>query len=170
MDMVSYILSKSYTKKSLDGMGALRGSPATIKSIEHKDGVNKVTFEWTAISGTKYEQVMEVYDGTPIYVWEAGNTYKYGDLVIYSSQFYRCIVENSDSTFNETHWNGIGSPDGNYDIVEDSTLLPTRFTAADRKMYYSIDDQCFYLWDGTKWSEQYPKCITKQQIDDLFDF
>ena len=94
---------------------------------------------------------MTVYDGTPIYVWESSNFYKYGDLVIYQSCFYRCIIQNSDVEFDSTKWNEIGSPDGNYDIVENHTLLPARFTAADRKMYYSIADKCFWLWNGAEW-------------------
>jgi hypothetical protein len=53
--------------------------------------------------------------------------------------------------------------------VENADLLPARFTSADRKMYYSIADGCFFLWDGEKWAEQQPKSITKQQIDELFD-
>jgi hypothetical protein len=170
IDVITYAAARKYVDKTADALGAVKGAPAIVKNIVHQDGINTVTFEWTGTSGAKETRDMIVYDGTPIYVWESGNTYRFGDLAIYASKFYRCIVENSDIEFNDTHWNEIGSPDGNYDIVEAQEMLPARFTAADRKMYYSIEDQCFFLWDGTKWSEQYPKCITKQQIDDLFDF
>ena len=111
---------------------------------------------------------MTVYDGTPIYVWESGNHYQYGDLAIYASCFYRCIAENSDTDFDSTKWNEIGSSDGNYDIVQSSDLLPTRFTSADRKMYYSIADGAFWLWNGAEWQMQQPKSITIAEIDDLF--
>lgn len=151
MDIVSYILSRQFTKQSLIGMGALKGSPCQVKDIVHQDGINTVTFEWEGTDGTKKTRDMVVYDGTPIYVWESGNTYHYGDLAIYESQFYRCIVENNDVTFDSTKWNEIGSPDGNYDIVQSVSLLPARFTAADRKLYYVIDENCFYLWNGTAW-------------------
>ena len=113
MDIISYILSRQFTKQSLIGMGALKGSPCKIKDIIHQDGINTVVFEWEGTDGSKRESQMVVYDGTPIYVWESGNTYHYGDLAIYESQFYRCIVENSDVTFDDTKWNEIGSPDGN---------------------------------------------------------
>lgn len=169
LDIVTLAAAKSFTRQTAIGMGALVGAPCTIEKIEHKDGINTVTFKWTGTDGGTREQDMIVYDGTPIYVWEPGNTYHYGDLAIYAAQFYRCIVENSDSTFDETKWNGIGTADGNYDIVANSSLLPVRFTAADRKIYFSIADGFFWLWDGTKWAEQQPKSISKAYIDSLFD-
>ena len=154
MDIISYILSRKYTDNALVGLGALKGANCTIKNIIHKDGINTVTFEWEGTDGTKKTRDMIVYDGTPIYVWESGNLYHYGDLVIYSSAFYRCIVENSDVVFDDTKWNEIGSPDGNYDIVQSKDLLPARFTAADRKLYYVIDEGLYYLWNGIRWVGQ----------------
>lgn len=151
MDIVSWLLSRKYTDMSIVGLGAIKGANCTVKDIVHQDGINTVTFEWTGTDGTTKTRDMVVYDGTPIYVWESGNTYHYGDLAIYESQFYRCIVENNDATFDSTKWNEIGSPDGNYDIVQSVNLLPARFTAADRKLYYVIDENCFYLWNGTAW-------------------
>lgn len=155
MDAVTYALCKGYVRKTIDGLGYLKGKNCTIESIIHQDGVNKVTFKWTGDSGTVERRTMEVYDGTPIYVWEAGNTYKYGDLAIYESAFYRCIVENSDSTFDDTKWNEIGSPDGNYDIVRNKNYLPMRFTSADRKMYFAYEENCFYFWNGATWEQKF---------------
>lgn len=155
MDAVTYALCKGYVRKTADALGAVKGANCTIESIVHQDGVNRVTFKWTGDSGAVETRVMEVYDGTPIYVWEAGNTYKYGDLVIYESAFYRCIIENSDSTFDDTKWNEIGSPDGNYDIVRNHNYLPTRFTSADRKMYFAYEENCFYFWNGSTWVEKF---------------
>lgn len=151
MDIVSWLLSRKYTDMSIVGLGSIRGANCTVKDIVHQDGVNTVTFEWVGTDGTTKTREMSVYDGTPIYVWESGNTYHYGDLAIYESQFYRCIIENSDATFDNTKWNEIGSPDGNYDIVQSKDLLPARFTAADRKLYFVIDECIFYLWDGYQW-------------------
>lgn len=164
----AYAISKKYTADTCNALGFVKGANCTIKSIVHQDGINTVTFEWTGIDGTKRESEMIVYDGTPIYVWEPGNTYHYGDLVIYTAQFYRCLAENSDSTFDATKWDAIGTADGNYGIVSDSAHLPPRFDYSDRKLYYSIADGFFWLWDGTKWAEQQPKSITKQYIDSLF--
>ena len=170
MDLVTYAKSKRYTDESILGIsGVLAGKNCTIESAIKDNGLTTVIFKWTADDGTEKRTQIEVEDGTPIYVWEAGNSYEYGDLAIYSACFYRCITPNSDLVFDETKWNAIGTPDGSYDIVADSTLLPTRFTAADRKMYYSIADEFFWLWDGTEWVEQQPKSISKEKIDALFD-
>lgn len=116
--------------------------------------MNTIVFKWTADNGDVKRTTIEIEDGTPIYVWESGNTYHYGDLVIYASEFYRCITENSDTEFDGTKWNEIGSPDGNYDIVQTTDLLPARFTSADRKIYYVIADNNFYLWNGSEWVVQ----------------
>lgn len=154
IDKKAIAISMKYTKDTANALGAVKGAPCQIKSIVKKDGQNIVTFLWVGDSGTELEETMIVEDGTPIYVWESGKTYHYGDLVIYESAFYRCIAENSDLFFDNTKYNEIGSADGNYDIVEKTEFLPARFTATDRKMYYSIEDECFWLWNGEKWLKQ----------------
>lgn len=150
----SYVLSKKYTDETAIQFGGLKGAACTIKSIVHQNGRNIVTFEWKNDAGDTRESQMIVNDGTPIYVWESGNHYEYGDLAIYESCFYRCITPNDDVVFDDTKWNEIGSPDGNYDIVQNSSLLPAIFTAADRKIYYSIEDEDFWLWNGLEWIRQ----------------
>lgn len=164
----SFVLSKKYTDETAAQFGGLKGASCTIKSIKHQGDRNIVTFEWTNNAGDTRTSDMVVRDGTPIYVWEPGTTYHYGDLAIYASCFYRCITENSDVVFDNTKWNEIGSPDGNYDIVQDKTMLPTTFTPADRKMYFSIDDNFFWLWNGTEWVDCQPATIPLDKIDDLF--
>lgn len=66
----SYALSKKYTKDSLDGAGALKGSPCEIQSItpitkNGKNG-NRITFSWTGTSGTVYTDTLDVMDGLGI--------------------------------------------------------------------------------------------------------
>ena len=62
----AYVLSKSFTKKSLDGQGALKGAPCTIKSTTKvSDGTN-ITFEWTGTSGTTQTSTIKVMDGISI--------------------------------------------------------------------------------------------------------
>ena len=105
--------------------------------------------------------------GTTIETWEPNHSYDAGDLVIYESTLQRCIMPNYDVEFDETKWEAIGSSDGDYGIVDAEEDLPTLFTSADRKMYYSIGDAAFWLWDGTKWELQ-ERSITNEEIDDLF--
>lgn len=168
LSAVTYVLSKKYTDETAVQFGGLKGAPCKIKSIIKENGQNIITFEWKNDDGDTRESKLYVEDGTPIYTWESGHSYEYGDLVIYTSMFYRCITPNSDAVFDETKWNAIGSPDGNYDIVQSVELLPPRFTSADRKMYYVIDEGYFYLWDGTEWVPQYPPTISNEEIDELF--
>lgn len=156
MDILTYALSKKYTEETIEGVGAIKGANCTIKSIVHQNNANIVTFEWKALDDTTRTSEMIVYDGTPIYAWTSGESYKVGDLVIYGTSFYQCIIANSDVTFNSNKWQAIGgsSADSNYGIVESSELLPTIFTIDDRKMFYVIDEAVFYLWNGTEWEIQ----------------
>ena len=165
----TYALCKKYTNETAIQFGGLKGAPCKVKSVVKKNGQNIITLQWTNDDGDIRETVFYVDDGTPIYTWTPGDSYEYGDLVIYASCFYRCIVANSDPVFDDTHWNEIGSPDGNYDIVEKTTDLPVRFTPADRKMYYVVEEQVFYLWNGTAWVSQTPT-ISNDEIDALFGF
>ena len=66
----AYAISKKYTDSSLDGAGALKGSPCEIQSKEAitKNGVNgtRITFSWTGTSGTAYTDTIDVMDGLGI--------------------------------------------------------------------------------------------------------
>lgn len=165
----AYALSHSYTDKSILGIsGALAGKNCTIKSSTHKDGVNTIVFQWTADTGETRETQIEIYDGTPIYIYQSGTTYKYSDLVIYDAKWFMCTTEHvAGPVLDPTKFTEIGSADGSYDIVNDSSELPPRFTAADRKMYYSIADTAFWLWTGEEWELQ-TDSITLDEIDALF--
>ena len=67
MDILTYAQSKKYTDGSILGIdGVLRGKNCTIKSIEKIDGVNTVTFQWTADDGTVKTSTMQVLDGLPV--------------------------------------------------------------------------------------------------------
>ena len=165
LDKKAYVLSKRYTDETAIQFGGLKGANAKIKSIVHENGQNIVTFEWKNDDGEIRESLMYVEDGTPIYTYTPGDTYHYGDLVIYQSAFYRCTVEEyvAEPIIDDTKFNEIGSPDGNYDIVQNSSLLPVRFTAADRKMYYAIEEGTFFLLNGERWVKQF---IVDDELDE----
>lgn len=61
----AYALSNSSTKKALDGLGALKGAPATIESIKDVEGGHQITFAWTGTSGNKETDSIVVKDGAP---------------------------------------------------------------------------------------------------------
>lgn len=55
---------KSYVKKSLVGMGALKGAPCEIQSIvESPAGVFTITFKWEDTSGTTHTDTLVLHDG-----------------------------------------------------------------------------------------------------------
>ena len=169
LNAVTYALSKKYTDDSLIGIGALKGAPCKVKKVETINDQVVITLEWTDDTGNNHETEVTLQNGTPIYEWRSGMAYNYGDLAIYAAQFYRCTTPNSDIVFDNTKWAEIGSPDGNYDIVNTVSDLPARFSAADRKMYYVIDEGIFYLWSGNQWVDQQPATISTAEIDALFN-
>ena len=63
MDIVTLALAKAFTKKTVDGLGALKGANAVITSITKENGISTVTFEWTGTSGAKETDSIQVKDG-----------------------------------------------------------------------------------------------------------
>ena len=63
MDIVTLALAKAFTKKTVDGLGALKGANAVITSITKENGISTVTFEWTGTSGIKETDRIQVKDG-----------------------------------------------------------------------------------------------------------
>ena len=63
MDIVTLALAKAFTKKTVDGLGALKGANAVITSIIKENGISTVTFEWTGTSGIKETDSIQVKDG-----------------------------------------------------------------------------------------------------------
>lgn len=151
---ITYAMSKKYTEETASEFGGLKGASCQIQSIVKQNGHNTVTFLWVNSEGVERTSQMIVDDGTNIYTWTSGNTYAVGDIAIYDGSFYQCVIANSDITFTDDKWTTIGGADGNFDIVENSTLLPNIYTSTDRKMFYSIADRDFWLWNGNSWDRQ----------------
>lgn len=112
MDIVTYALSKKYTAKSLDGLGALKGANCVIESVDTVPEGNRVTFSWTGISGTKETTTILVKNG------EQGNgiakveKIKTVDLV----DTYRMTFDDG-STFEYEVANGDSSLGGKINII-----------------------------------------------------
>lgn len=55
---------KSYIKKTIVGMGALKGAPCEIQSIvENPTGVWTITFKWEDTEGTTHTDTLVLHDG-----------------------------------------------------------------------------------------------------------
>lgn len=63
LNTTTYVLSKGYTKSTSNSLGAVKGAPATIKSITEIDGGHRVTFEWTGNSGKEQTEDLIIKDG-----------------------------------------------------------------------------------------------------------
>ena len=63
LDVIALALSKKFTKNTVEGMGAIKGAPAQIKSIAKDEGVNTVTFKWEDNEGVEHTTPMYVRDG-----------------------------------------------------------------------------------------------------------
>ena len=84
-DVVSYVLSKKYTDKSIKGIsGVLAGKNCTIESSTYESGINTIVFKWTADDGTTRRTTITVRDG------ESGGDY---GIVELSSQLPILTVE-----------------------------------------------------------------------------
>ena len=116
MDLISYALSKKYTKESLLGGGAVVGKNVTVSSITPIDGGNRVTFSYTLDDGTVKTSAMDVMDGI---AGEQGNgiakieKIKTVDLV----DTYRMTFDDG-STFDYEVANGDSSLSGKIDIIK----------------------------------------------------
>ena len=110
MDIVSYALSKKYTKESLLGGGAVVGKNVTVSSITPIDGGNRVTFSYTLDDRTVKTSAMDVMDGNGIAKVEKIKTV---DLV----DTYRMTFDDG-STFEYEVTNGDSSLGGKIDTVK----------------------------------------------------
>ena len=110
MDIVTYALSKKYTKESLLGGGAVVGKNVTVSSITPIDGGNRVTFSYTLDDGTVKTSAMDVMDGNGITKVEKIKTV---DLV----DTYRMTFDDG-STFDYEVTNGDSSLGGKIDTVK----------------------------------------------------
>ena len=61
--VVAYILGKSYTKKSLIGIGALAGAPCEVQSINKVGKTTTITLKWEDNLGVVHTQAFDVEDG-----------------------------------------------------------------------------------------------------------
>ena len=61
--VVAYILGKSYTKKSLIGIGALAGAPCQVQSINKVGKTTTITLKWEDNLGGVHTQAFDIEDG-----------------------------------------------------------------------------------------------------------
>ena len=77
-------LAKKYVDESLVGVGALKGSPCTIKSTTDVTGGTKITFAWTDTDDVEHTKDVTVLNGAK------GDD---GDDYVITSEDYTAIAE-----------------------------------------------------------------------------
>jgi hypothetical protein len=101
--------------------------------------------------------------GTSIDNWTSGNSYNVDDLVIYSNKLYKCITDNSDSTFTPANWQKIGDSDftGATSSADGTNGLVPMPTSDDLDKFLSADG----TWKEVSGSGRY---ATSEEIQSLF--
>lgn len=61
--VVAYILSKKYTKDTVIGMGAIKGAPCEVQSVNKVGKTTTVTLKWEDTTGTSHTQSFDIEDG-----------------------------------------------------------------------------------------------------------
>ena len=148
---VTYALAKKYTDETAAQFGGLKGAPCKVKSVQKANGQSIITLEWKNDAGVTQESEVYINDG--VTMWVGDRNYAVGDLVIYNNILYYCSIANSDASFDLNKWISIsgGSADSDYYIIDSLSSLPSDLTAADRKIYFCLEDSNFHLWNGTTW-------------------
>lgn len=63
LSVTTYAMSKKYADEAVNGMGAIKGAPCTIKETAKTDNGTLITFEWTSSDGNVQTTQIEVLDG-----------------------------------------------------------------------------------------------------------
>jgi len=66
MDLITYSLLSKKIKDTLVGMGALKGAPCEVKSVERDGGVTTITLKWTDTTGTEHTTAFDINDGVSV--------------------------------------------------------------------------------------------------------
>lgn len=135
-DISSYSLPTASTN-TLGGV-KVDGSTITIDEDGTIHGSNTYelpTASDTVLGGVKIDNdTIKINDGVisadVIGNWSAGTNYPVGYFVVYDNKLYECISANSDSEWNEKHWNSIGSNNSTGTTINNWT------SSAD----YAVDD------------------------------
>lgn len=63
MDLKVLAAAKSYTNNAIAGVGAIKGAPCQIQSVEDIEGGHRVTFLWIDNNSQSHTSTMDVMDG-----------------------------------------------------------------------------------------------------------
>lgn len=97
----AFLLAIAYTKKAIEGGGALKGAACQIKSITAITGGHRITFEWEDNAGNVETDTMDVMDGTDGQAGVGISTIAYKETDAHGNYVYT-ITLTSGSTYDIT--------------------------------------------------------------------
>lgn len=155
LDLITLAAAKSYVGETADSLGAIKGAPATIKSITEIDGGHRVTFEWAGTSGKKETSTLDVMNGvagkdgkTPVKgvdykdgekgddgigITSVAKTKTEGLVDTYTITFTDGSTFNYDVTNGKNGKDGTGSSTGEENVIESIKVNGVVQTVADDK-------------------------------------
>lgn len=157
LDLITLAAAKGYVGETADSLGAVKGAPATIKSITEIDGGHRVTFEWTGTSGKKETSTLDVMNGVDgkdgkdgigvkgdpgingtdgvdgIGITSIAKTKTEGLVDTYTITFTDGSTFNYDVTNGKDGKNGSGSSTGEENVIESIKVNGVVQTVADDK-------------------------------------
>lgn len=134
MDLITLAAAKGYVGETADSLGAVKGAPATIKSITEIDGGHRVTFEWTGTSGTKQTSTLDVMNGVDgIGITSATKTKTEGLVDTYTITFTDGSTFNYEVTNGKNGKDGSGSSTGEENVIESIKVNGVAQTVAEDK-------------------------------------
>ena len=155
LDLITLAAAKGYVGETADSLGAVKGAPATIKSITEIDGGHRVTFEWTGTSGKKETSTLDVMNGvagkdgkTPVKgvdykdgekgddgigITSVAKTKTEGLVDTYTITFTDGSTFNYDVTNGKDGKNGTGSSTGEENVIESIKVNGVAQTVAEDK-------------------------------------
>ncbi len=70
-------------------------------------------------------------------------------VVLYTGTTNGVYIEGGIYKYDGINWKQIDI----YGIVNSISYLPSNLTITDKKLYFNIEDECFYYWTGTQWKK-----------------
>ena len=175
--VVAYILGKSYTKKSLIGIGALAGAPCQVQSINKVNKTTTITLKWEDNVGGVHTQSFDIEDdGTPIDCGQVLPQYdtmpspsasNVGQILQYigtstssytNGYFYECRFDGTNYSWVQKNVQPNGGGTGSDNVVEgyfnesddlfyEEISYINPITGAENVIYISLDTNLLYRYD-----------------------
>ena len=120
---------KSYIKKTLVGMGALKGAPCTVKEITTASGDHTVTLEWEDSEGVKHNDDFTVSDGfSPTIVVKTS-----------SDSTYILTITDKNGSYDTPNLKGGGGGGGSSTLADLTDVVLTSLAAGDLLVYDAVN-------------------------------